>query len=224
MRYLRSFIFWLFLVIFIIFLGSIAPFFKNKTRSFQKLVGFCSKLLLIFSFTKVKVEGELSSLQKNKPFLIAVNHSSFIDSFILLGKLPCLFRFTVHPAGFRFPLLGKLYKTAGYIGVGQKDFKSAALLIRAFKNREKVVVYSAAAAGETEGEFSQNLIRLSEHFKVPILPIAIRGASNILPLGKLAFGGQSAVVKIGKPFAITSIERAAKELKEEIIRLHSSAT
>jgi len=223
MQYLRSFIFWFFLIIFIIFLGSIAPFFKNKTRSFQKLVGFCSRLLLIFSFTKVRVEGELSFLREEKPFLIAVNHCSFIDSPILLGKLPCPFRFTVYPAGFRFPFLGKLFRTAGYIGVGDKSFASFKLA-GALKKGDKIVVYSAMAAGETEGEFNPNLIRLSEHFKVPILPVAIRGASSILPLGKLVFGDQAAVVKIGKPFDVTSLESATKELKEEIIRLHSSAT
>ena len=224
-RYFRSIIFWVFLNFSVIFLGSFLPllfiFFRDKKRLYQISIRFFSKLLLTFSWIRVKVFGRenLKLIDPSKGLILAANHSSFVDSYVLLAKLPFPVRFTVSSIGFRMPFLKTIYKGAGYIGVGGKiGSKDVVSLFKALRKKDKIVIYSSVSREEESFEFSQNLIRLSNNFGVPILPVAIKGASQVLAMGKffLADG------KIDLCFAKPGFFDSPLSLKREILKMHAS--
>lgn len=159
-------------------------------------------------------------INANRGLIVAVNHQSFLDSFILLAKMPFLVRFTVYAVGFRLPFLKRIYRGAGYIGVGMRSIKTAHLhtLFTALRNHERVIMYSEVSDDEERFEFSKGIIRLSQEFKVPILPIAIKGMNKVLPLNEPKLGWGEIILSIGKPSSYFS---SPKELKEEVQRLYS---
>ena len=145
-RYFRAFVFWFFLAFFVIFLGSVLPllsiFSKDRERLYQRAIGFCSRVLLALCWIRLKVHGKenLALIDQDKGLLLAANHASFLDSFILFARVPFPFRLTVYPAGFRIPFLRTVYRGAGYIGVGAKGVGSLhhlSHLFRALRDKEK---------------------------------------------------------------------------------------
>ena len=226
-RFFRSLVFWVFLAFSIIFLGGFLPLFsfpfKNKKDLYQSSASFFSRLLLILSGIKTKVNGSenLKLIDPDKGLILAANHASFIDSYLLLAKLPFPFRFTVYQAGFRLPFLRNIYRGAGYIGVGPMGIRSVrhlATLLEAIKGKEKILIYSKVSKEEDKVEFSRGLIQLSNQFGIPILPVAIRGAARVLPMQRFLLGSGNITLSLGKPSFFTSPE----ELKEITLKLHAS--
>jgi 1-acyl-sn-glycerol-3-phosphate acyltransferase len=79
-------------------------------------------------------------------------------------------------------------------------------------------MYSDVSDDEERFEFGKGIIRLSQQFKVPILPIAIKGMNKVLPLNEAKIDWGDIVLSVGKPSSYFS---SPKELKEEVQRLYS---
>ena len=229
LRYFRSILFWAFITFSVILLGSFLPLIAlfipskyRKYRLFQSSISVFSKALLIICGINVKIMGRdnFDLINPDRGLIIAVNHSSFLDSFVLLAKLPFLARFTVYAIGFRLPFLKRIYRGAGYVGVGLRSIKTAHLhtLFDALKKHERVIMYSDVSDDEERFEFGKGIIRLSQQFKVPILPIAIKGMNKVLPLNESKIDWGDIVLSVGKPSSYFS---SPKELKEEVQRLYS---
>ena len=229
LRYFRSILFWGFIAFSVVLLGSFLPiialFVRNKYRLFQGAISLFSKALLILCGIKVKIAGKenFDLISSDRGLIVAVNHQSFLDSFVLLAKLPFLARFTVYAVGFRLPFLKRIYRGAGYIGVGMRSIKTAHLhtLFNALKNHERVIMYSEVSDDEERFEFAKGLIRLSQQFNVPILPIAIKGMNKVLPLNEPKLDWGEITLSVGKPSSYFS---SNKELKEEVQRLYAKVS
>jgi 1-acyl-sn-glycerol-3-phosphate acyltransferase len=201
----------------------IAPFVKGRTKFYQRALAFFSRLGLMFAWINIEIVGKdnLKRIDPAKGLLIAVNHHSFLDTFVLLANLPFPLRLVVYPAGFRVPILKTIYKRAGYIGLTLKKNKTTPHLFSLFKALQKgdrIVVYSVPVDGNRKDfKFSPALIELAKRFDVPILPIAIKGAAKILPMDRYWLGPGKVALSIGRPSHFSSPE----ELKREVIGLHA---
>jgi 1-acyl-sn-glycerol-3-phosphate acyltransferase len=220
----RSIIFWALLFFFVIFpLNILTIFLKGNRRAYQKTVSFFSKLLIACSFIRVKVIGKdhLKKTDLSKGLIIAANHFSFLDTFILLAKLPFPVRIVVHPAGFGMAFLKNVYKYAGYIGISMKKKKGTShlfSLFNALKNNEKIMIYSLPAEKEGDFQFTPALLEISNRYQVPILPIGIKGSGKLLPMDKRIFSSSRVTLSIGRPAHFSNPE----SLKKEILNLHAS--
>ncbi|MBU0672812.1 MAG: 1-acyl-sn-glycerol-3-phosphate acyltransferase [Candidatus Margulisbacteria bacterium] len=217
----RTIIFWPILLLYFVFPWQFFTFFiKDKATFYQNGISFFNRVLLILTGIKVKIKGRenLKLIDPEKPLIIAANHSSFIDSTVLVAKLPFPFRFTVYHVGFKLPFIRSIYNRAGYIGVGLKGLKTAKdafSLYIALKKKEKILMYSEVGKEADGFWFNPRIVELSRSQNIPILPIAIKGTAKILPMRKFFLGGEGISLSIGKPALFSS----PQELKAEVLRL-----
>ncbi len=225
-RYFRTLVFWVFLFSSVIFLGTILPllaiFSKDKKSLYQKSVRFFLKLLFILVGLRVKVIGQenIDLIDPEKGLILAANHSSFIDSFVLLAKLPFTAISTVYSAGFRLPFLKTLYKGTGSIGVGAKGIKETThlfSLFKAIKNKERIIIFSKISKDEQSIEFNRNIVEISNKLAAPVLPVSISGTSKVLPLKGILLGSRNITLSLGKPAYFST----SRELTSKIHNMHA---
>jgi len=220
-NFLRSIIFWstLFFQLFLItLLIPILGFsIEQKKKIFQSWAQTACKISLKLSFFIIKING-FENIEKDTGFIIAANHSSFIDSIVLLGILPFQFKFVADSSGFSLPFFGRLYKAAYWIKKDNKmKFKDQVVLYNALKKNERVVIYSSVAKKWELSSFSEAVIKYSNNAGSPILPVAIKGASKTLPMKKFIFEDNRIEVKIGKARYFSD----AQALYDEVERLYN---
>lgn len=223
---IRSFAFWLWLGFSIIFLGIFLPLFsifsKDKEKLFASAIAFFSKILLLISWVPIEVQGkeQLREIDSTKPLLIAANHASFLDFFVLQAKLPLSCRYVVWRVGFLMPVIRTIYKKAGYIGIQKKkqNILSPYLIYKTLKSGKKLVVFSQPTMGnEASFEFKEEVAKLSSALQVPILPVAIKNCSQVFPMGKFLLGSGRIKIKIGQPAIFSSLP----ELQKSVLELYS---
>jgi len=205
-------IFFPFLILGIIFWATVfflLPFLSTASK--QHCIAGFAKTLLKVSGVKIEVCGPVEAFDGK--LIIAANHASFLDTFILLAVLPFPFHMTVHAIGFRVPFLRRIYKSAGYIGVG-KGVETGHGLYHVLLKGGKLVIFSQPASFD----FSPHLIQLSSLTDTLILPIAIKNTSKVLPFDKFRLQSRDTIkVAIGTPHKFSS----AGELKQAVLSLPS---
>jgi len=210
---LRSIIFYKTFFLCTFFLALIAPaitffFKKNREKIFNILLKASCRLIAKSTFAKIKIEG-LQNLPDKNGFIIAANHKSFLDNFLLLGFIP----------GFKIPMIRRIYSSANFIETGVKmPPKNAMAAYVALKNKSNIATYSLPAKHAEVGDFTDALINLARSASVPIIPVAIKGASKALPMAEYLLKDGDISVIIGEPFNPEN----PQSLKSKLVELYNS--
>jgi 1-acyl-sn-glycerol-3-phosphate acyltransferase len=166
---------------------------------------------LLFPLTRViaqpRVIGASELMHAPQPAIIAPNHSSDIDTPLILATLPRAWRSrtVVGAAADRF------YRKRGYAlmaglwintfpfdrGSDLRGLGDAARLLRSGKN---VLLYpqSTRSAGQLEG-FRAGVARLSIATGAPLLPVHVGGTAIIMPKGRGLIQRGRSTVTYGRP-------------------------
>jgi 1-acyl-sn-glycerol-3-phosphate acyltransferase len=191
---------------------------------------FCQFLLfLIFKlWNGCRVEG--SSNLPNNGFILAANHTSFLDPPVLGGMVRRPLVFAAKDELFSVPILGKVIKRLGALPVRAKsDFRNIRIMIRSLKEGRAVVMFPQGTRipeGQT-GRLEIGVIFLAQVTGAPIVPCYIHGTSKALPPGKRFFRPHRIRVNIGKPYQLEAseakdekfYERALQDLMKRIWKL-----
>ena len=121
-------------------------------------------------------------LPTNEKFLLASNHLSAIDPFLLIAATNRPIRFMIAQEEYQKPILNWMFKAAGCIPVDrtgrvEKAFRSA---LRAINSGEVVALFPQGGIHSTENprEFIKpGIVRLSQLSQCAVLPVRIRGIS-----------------------------------------------
>lgn len=200
---LRSLVFWLVFLVGTFLIALFSPLIKIVFAKSEKVVQGLIKLFLHFSLrlsnTKVNITG-LSNIPQKNGFIIAANHNSFVDSFVLIGELPVLFKIVAFKSGFSLPLIGRIFRGAGYISTGlTMNFGDQIILYKALKRNENILIYGRIAGENVYGNFTEAMVSFARQAGIPILPVCLVGSSKVLPMGKFILQAGSVSVRIGDP-------------------------
>jgi len=171
----------------------------GRRQSFYLAQFFC-KVILFLSFVRANVFGKENVLDEQN-FILAVNHSSFIDSVLLLAYFPRFFRIIAHNSGFGIPVFKQFYRALGFIrsDINMK-IKDQLILYQALKRGEDVLVYSFMRKRSVKlVKFTDEIVNFSKHSGIKILPVRIDFANKLLPLGRFLLQGFRAKIEIKKP-------------------------
>ena len=122
-----------------------------------------------------------------KPQIFMANHQSDFDILIVLAHIPGQFRWIAKKELFKIPIFGKAMRNAGYIEIDRQNHEKAlkSLDEAAQKIREgKSVVTFPEGTRSRDGKirpFKQGMFHLAIRAGVPIVPISIIGAREIMP-------------------------------------------
>ncbi len=122
-----------------------------------------------------------------KSYVIAANHQSIYDIFVVYGWLPMIFKWVMKAELRKIPLVGKACESAGHIFIDRKNPVAAKKsLDRAeaqLRNGVSVVVFPDGTRTYTGqmGKFKKGAFRMATDLQLPIVPVTLRGCFERLP-------------------------------------------
>ena len=178
-----------------------------------------------------KVTG-LENMPKDKAFIIAPNHSSYIEHF-LIGSLvvPYINRnlFFIakkeHFEGIFQKSWHRLWsKYITYIPIDRDKGEEALKVALSYLKKRAVIVVYPEGTRTLTGKIQKGktgVARLALWAKVPVVPVGIKGTFKILPKGKIIPKFRKEVsLKIGKPIYFNKYynRKVSKRLLREITK------
>lgn len=184
---------WLFVIPFLVFttfvIGSLITLLSLlgmpdlSSRVFGPL---WARLNIAVSLVTVKVEG-LHNLDPQTSYIIAANHQSLIDIYVIYGYLPTNFKWVMKKELRSVPILGVACEAMGHIIVDRSNTNAALGTINLARARiinGMSVLFFPEGTRSRSGSlmpFKKGAFRLAVELGLPILPVVIHGTNKILP-------------------------------------------
>ena len=185
-----------------------------------------AKLCTWLTLVKVEVKGR-ENIQDKTSYVFVANHQGAYDIFSIYGFLNHNFKWMMKIGLRKFPVIGISCKAAGHIFV---DNSSPAAIKRTMATAEKtlqrgmsVVVFPEGSRSRTGrmGRFHTGAFQLAMEFHLPVVPVTIDGAYQVLPRGQWLPHWGKIVLTIHKPIAPPADEadrRRVSDLSADAIR------
>jgi 1-acyl-sn-glycerol-3-phosphate acyltransferase len=187
------------------FISMLCAPFDTGGRTQLKVARAWARMLLRIAGAKVTAVGA-ENAGPETPYVICPNHVSYMDTPVLLSYVPANFRFLARKELFLIPFLGGHLKRAGNISVPLEDPKAALKALshagHAMKrNGVSLLIFpegGRSVTGEME-PFKDGAAYLAIKGEVPILPVAIIGIRDVLPMHSHHLRPGRVTIRIGKP-------------------------
>lgn len=175
-----------------------------------------ARSLLWFAGAKVRVVGA-EKLAPDVSYVVCPNHVSYFDTPVLLTHVLVNFRFLAKKELFAIPFLGGHLKRAGNISVPLEDPRGALKVLsaagKAMKERGlSMLVFPEGGRSETGSltEFKDGAAYLAIKGGVPVVPIAIIGVGDILPIHSHHVKPGRVTLRIGDPIPTEGLTSGAR--------------
>ncbi len=184
------------------------PLISPGENKVHRIANLWARMLLWLAGTKVKVIG-LENVRMGKPQIFMANHQSDFDILIVLAHIPGQFRWIAKKELFKIPIFGKAMRNAGYIEIDRQNHERAlkSLDEAAQKIREgKSVVTFPEGTRSKDGTikaFKQGMFHLAIRAGVPITPISIIGAHEIMPKRSLVVKPGTITMVVDRPVEVS---------------------
>ena len=151
-----------------------------------------ARIICYASFVKIHVEGN-EKIQPNTSYLFLSNHQSIFDIFLIYGWLNCKFKWVMKKEIRKIPIVGKACDIMGHIFINRSSAiqaqKSLLLAEAKLKNGNSVVIFPEGTRTKDGclGKFKKGAFTIARDLHLPIIPITIKGAFEVMPYNKLFF-------------------------------------
>lgn len=178
----------------------------RRNRWTDRIARWWARLLLQVASVKVRVSGA-EKIPREGRFVFAGNHRSLIDTPVVLAHVPVRFLFLVNAKYVRIPFLGTHLRRTGHFSVEPDDVRASM----------KAMTEAARAIGERgvsillfpEGsrspgpmrEFKDGVAYIAIKAGVPVIPFALRGTREVLPIGSIEVRGGTVDLVFGEPIS-----------------------
>ncbi len=179
---------------------------KKGENGFRKNAVTWSKALLNIFKIKVEVLGA-EKLKKNETYVFVSNHASLFDIPILFYALKDFPFIIIYKRSLRkVPILGAALIISPFVPIDRqkprKAMESVDKTINLMKEKDCPIVFPEGTRSKTGklGPFKRGAFLIASRAKRPVVPIAVKGSSEILPRGSIAAkSGVKAKVVVGDP-------------------------
>ena len=182
--------------------------FGNQGRILHAFARFWSKLIMKTISSPTKVTG-LEAIDTTKPYVYAVNHASALDIPVLYVYLPFEFRIAFKKELLAYPIVGWHLKRSGQICVDQQNpsrsIGSIRSALKSLKSGMPFVIFPEG--GRTpDGEikpFLPGALFLAIKAQVDIVPVALVGTFELLPMNTYHIKCRPLEMRVGEPISTT---------------------
>jgi 1-acyl-sn-glycerol-3-phosphate acyltransferase len=202
----------------------IDSFFDKTGNSQHRLARVWARMLLAVSFIRVRAEG-LEKLDPHGTYVFVCNHGSFMDIPALLATLPMQFRFFAKKSLYKIPFLGTHLERAGHFPVDRSSprasLKSMQEAARFISERGTSVMNFPEGGRTVKGlrEFKEGPAYIAIKAGVPVVPVALIGLRELLPMGSLHLRSGAVLVRVGDPIPTKDLKPGDRiELTERLYR------
>ena len=165
-----------------------------------------SQWILRTAMCPVRIVG-LDRLDTSRPAVYAANHISALDIPVLFANLPFQFRILAKQNLFRYPFVGGYLKRAGQYPVDQSNarasIRSLGKAIEGLKSGMPLVIFpeGGRAADGHIMPFMSGAFYASIKAQVPVVPMAIVGTFEALPMNTFHIQPRELLLMIGEPIS-----------------------
>jgi long-chain acyl-CoA synthetase len=192
--------------------------------------------ILRMLIARVRITG-LENLPSSGAYIISPNHQSYLDPFLMCNALPYrVFRglfFVGAVEYFETPLTRWCARNINLVPVDPDSNLVPAMQAGAFGlTHGKILVLFPEGERSIDGtvkKFKKGSPILSQHLRVPIVPVAIKGVFEIWPRGRginwsvvWPWSGHHVMITIGKPMLLSEnadYNESATELRDRVEKM-----
>ena len=215
-----------------IFMGTISmitSLFDSDGRRQHAISRNWARQLLFFAGIKMRVRGT-EHLRPAQHYLFAGNHLSLYDTPVVLGCIPRQFLFLVNIKYVKLPFLGTHLKRSGHFAVDPDDTRASLRILtdaaRRIQERGLSVLLFPEGRRSSGGlqEFKEGIAYIAIKSGAPVVPCAVRGTREVLPIGSAHVRGGPVDLLLGEPidpaaFTLKQREEFTALLRERITEL-----
>jgi 1-acyl-sn-glycerol-3-phosphate acyltransferase len=164
--------------------------FPFKHPVFNKIIRFWARWNLLAAGIRVEIHG-LENIRESS-YVIVSNHESALDIFVIFAKVPLNFRMVSKNGLLKLPLVGFVMKKLLFPFVDRS--KSDEAIESMNSTFEKLRQHDLSICVFPEGTryggkkilpFKKGAFVLALEHQLPILPVILRGAGDVTPVGSL---------------------------------------
>lgn len=232
----RSYCFYVPVIYFYTFvmgsLSLLSSLFDHDGRVQHWFARTWSRMILRTASIKVQMEG-LEHIDASRPAVYAVNHLSAVDIPVLYAELPVKFRIMAKKELFRYPFLGWHLKRSGQIPIDQGDahasLRSLNRASESLRHGTPLVVFpegGRAPDGRLQA-FMGGAFYVAIRAQAPVVPIALVGTYEMLPMNSFHLKPGTAQLIIGEPIStagmkVREMDALAQQTREAVAQLYYS--
>jgi 1-acyl-sn-glycerol-3-phosphate acyltransferase len=191
-----------------------------------------ARMILKTVFVRVRVEG-LEHIDLSQTAIYAANHLSAVDIPVLYACLPVQFRIMAKKELFRYPFLGWHLKRSGQIPIDAGDARASLRSLNrtseSLRKGTSLVVFPEGGRSSTGQlrEFMGGAFYAAIKAQVPVVPIAIVGTHELLPMNSFHLVPGEVEMFIGEPIPTTGLnvrdmDKLAAQVREVIAKMYYS--
>lgn len=201
-------------------------------RIYQKLARSWSRSIFRFSGLKIDVEAHPEARSVPQAVFMA-NHTSAVDIISIFVAIPQHLCFIAKDILFKIPLLGWSMSLAGFVSVERGNSHSGREAVGKLEQRLRegwsVSIFPEGTRSRS-GEllpFKKSGFLLGLRTGIPIVPIGISGAREIIGKEGIRIRPGRVKVRVGRPIQTTGLafedrNTLADEVRREILRLSAA--
>lgn len=208
-------------------------FFDRSGRILHGFARAWSWLIIKTMFSPVTVTG-LDKIDTTKPNVYAVNHASALDIPVLYVFLPFQFRIVFKKELLSYPIVGWHLKRSGQVCIDQqnpsKSIGSVRAALKGLKAGMPLVIFPEG--GRTpDGEikpFMAGAFFLAIKAQVDIVPVALVGTYDLLPMNTYHIKCQPLEMRVGEPIStagmtLRNLDELSARVQRQVEDLHSGS-
>ncbi|MGB9611480.1 MAG: lysophospholipid acyltransferase family protein [Bryobacteraceae bacterium] len=207
-------------------LSMIASLWDRSGRQQFAIARVWARTLLWAAGARVRAVG-VEKIDPRGTYVICPNHVSYMDTPVLLAWLPVEFRFMAKEELLKLPFIGGHLRRAGNISVPLDDPRAALRVLSAAgkamqENGVSVLVFpegGRSASGELR-EFKDGAAYLAIKAQAPLVPVALIGVRDILPMHSHHLRPGRVTMRVGDP--IPTAGSKPSDRTELTARLHAA--
>lgn len=217
----------LFLLVLLSLLGALASVlsapFDRSGDTVVRLARLWSRMLLWTAGVSLRVKVH-AVLDPRQPYVFMANHLSTVDIWAIFVALPTKVRFIAKKQLGRIPLFGWAMAAGRFIFIdrqnplaARRSMDEACARIRSGSSVAMFPEGTRSRDGHL-GPFKKGGFHLALTAGVPIVPVGIRGAHEVMPRGSLILRRGPVTLEIGVPIPTVGLSVADRDTLLERVR------
>jgi long-chain acyl-CoA synthetase len=192
-------------------------FHHNLLERFIIRAGLVTVKAVSRIFFRLKSSG-LENIPREGPCIIAPNHASYLDAFVVAAGMPAESFDSLYSLGIQKYFAGRsgeaFAKLANVIPIDQETYLNKALQMSSYvlRNRKSLLVFPEGGRSFDGGimEFKKGVGILSAELNIPVIPVYIKGSFEALPRAAKWPKFVEITVSFGKPLYPSDLDMSAK--------------
>lgn len=194
----------------------------KKGRMQHRIARFWARSLVIFAGCSLKVQGE-ENLRRHPVAVYASNHTSYMDTPVVFAALPFQFRILAKKELWPIAFIGWYLDRSGQIPIDTRNpratLSSLGVAVKALRAGMPLFVFPEGGRtpnGELQS-FLSGAAYLAIRAQVPLVPIALAGVYDLLPIHTRHLYPGEVTFTAGEPIDTTGMTlRQTDELTERL--------